>query len=81
VCSCSAGSCCKTGLILILSGDTGHGTKKSCKKRKITPDAKFSDIVVAKFISAIMRRGKRNVAEQVFYASMAQIEEKTVSHQ
>jgi small subunit ribosomal protein S7 len=45
-------------------------------KRKITPDPKFSDRVVAKFINDLMRKGKKSTAEQICYGAFAQVENK-----
>ena len=45
-------------------------------KRKITPDPKFQDRVVAKFINDLMRRGKKSTAEQICYGAFAQVENK-----
>ncbi len=45
-------------------------------KRKITPDPKYSDRVVAKFINDLMRKGKKSTAEQICYGAFAQVENK-----
>ncbi len=45
-------------------------------KRKITPDPKFQDRVVAKFINDLMRKGKKSTAEQICYGAFAQVENK-----
>ncbi len=39
-------------------------------ERFLVPDAKFNDIVAAKFINCIMRRGKKTVAERIFYEAL-----------
>lgn len=46
-------------------------------KREILPDAKFGDLVVAKFINYLMKRGKKSIAEKIFYSALDIIEEKT----
>jgi small subunit ribosomal protein S7 len=51
--------------------------RREVPKRKILPDPKYNDVLVAKFISAIMRRGKKTVAEKVLYRSFDIIREKT----
>jgi small subunit ribosomal protein S7 len=48
--------------------------RKKIEKREIQPDPKFSDIQVAKFINYILKRGKKSLAEQVFYDAIAIIE-------
>ena len=53
--------------------------KREVRKREILPDPKYRDILVAKFINGIMRRGKKNVAESIFYRSLDLIQEKTHS--
>ena len=45
-------------------------------KRKILPDPKYKDIVVAKFINNLMLDGKKSVAEKIFYKAMDLIEKK-----
>ena len=44
--------------------------------REILPDPKYGDIDVARFISYILREGKRSVAETIFYDAMDIIQEK-----
>jgi small subunit ribosomal protein S7 len=45
-------------------------------KRKILPDPKFQDRIVAKFINDLMRRGKKSTAEQIIYGAFTQVESK-----
>ncbi len=45
-------------------------------KRKILPDPKYKDIVVAKFINNLMLDGKKSVAEKIFYKAMDLIEKR-----
>jgi len=47
------------------------------QKRVILPDPKYKDLVVAKFINGLMYDGKKSTAEQLFYAAMDIIEEKS----
>ncbi|MEI7811439.1 MAG: 30S ribosomal protein S7 [Ignavibacteria bacterium] len=51
--------------------------KKRAEKRYIKPDPKFNDLVLAKFINAIMYDGKKSVAQRVVYDSFGVIEERT----
>ena len=50
--------------------------KREVRKRQITPDPKYQDVLIAKFINGLMRRGKKSVAEQIFYGSLDLIKEK-----
>ena len=51
--------------------------RREIPKRKILPDPKYHDLLVAKFINAIMRKGKKSVAERTLYRSFDIINEKT----
>jgi small subunit ribosomal protein S7 len=51
--------------------------KKRVIKREILPDPKFHDVLVTKFINNLLRRGKRSIAESIFYDALDIIEEKT----
>ncbi|QDZ02355.1 30S ribosomal protein S7 [Nitratireductor mangrovi] len=47
------------------------------EKREINPDPKFGDLVVTKFMNAVMLHGKKSVAESIVYGALDQIEDKT----
>ncbi|MGI9401179.1 MAG: 30S ribosomal protein S7 [Rhizobiaceae bacterium] len=47
------------------------------EKREINPDPKFGDIVLTKFMNAIMLDGKKSVAERIVYGALDQMQEKT----
>lgn len=51
--------------------------KKVAAKREINPDPIYNDLVVAKFINALLYDGKRGIAEKIFYSAMEMIQEKT----
>ena len=51
--------------------------RREVPKRKILPDPKYHDLLVAKFTNAFMRRGKKSVAERVLYRSFDIVREKT----
>jgi small subunit ribosomal protein S7 len=51
--------------------------RHKAEKREVIPDAKFGDIVVAKFMNSIMYEGKKSVAEAIVYGAFDQIESKT----
>jgi small subunit ribosomal protein S7 len=47
------------------------------EKREINPDPKFGDMVVTKFMNAIMLDGKKSVAERIVYGAFDVIADKT----
>ena len=47
------------------------------EKRKILPDPVYGDLVVAKFINNLMKKGKKSLAEKIFYASIDKIKIQT----
>ena len=51
--------------------------KHRAKVREVLPDPRFQDVVVTKFINAIMYGGKKAVAEKVFYSALEVIEQRT----
>jgi small subunit ribosomal protein S7 len=51
--------------------------KRRAEKRYIKPDPKFNDVLVAKFINAIMYDGKKSVARKVLYTAFDIIEDRT----
>ena len=48
--------------------------RHSAEKREIIPDAKYHDVIVAKFMNSIMYDGKKSTAETIVYGAMDQIE-------
>ena len=53
------------------------GRKKKTIDRDILPDPKHGNKLVSKFVNNLMFEGKKSVAENVFYAAMDQIAQKT----
>ena len=51
--------------------------KREVKKREILSDPKYHELLIAKFINGIMRRGKKSLAEKIFYRALNIIEERT----
>ncbi len=51
--------------------------KKRAPKRSIGPDPKFDNVLAAKFIDNLMRRGKKHLARRIFYQSLDVIGERT----
>src|ERR1700733_7060398 len=50
--------------------------RHSAEKRDIIPDAKYGDVVVAKFMNTIMYEGKKSVAESIVYGALDGVEAK-----
>ncbi len=53
------------------------GRKKFVRKREINPDPKFNDVVVAKFMSSLLKEGKKSTAERIFYGCMDVVQART----
>jgi small subunit ribosomal protein S7 len=51
--------------------------RHSADKREINPDPKFGDLVVTKFMNAVMYDGKKSVAETIVYGALEQVRSKT----
>ncbi len=51
--------------------------KKKASRRIIAPDPRFDDVLVAKFINNVMKRGKKHLARRMLYNALDIIEEKT----
>jgi small subunit ribosomal protein S7 len=49
------------------------------EKREVIPDAKYGNVVLAKFMNSVMYEGKKSVAEQIVYGAFDQIESKAKS--
>ena len=47
------------------------------EKRTILPDPVYNDLAVAKFVNYIMKKGKKGIAEKIFYSSMDNIKQRT----
>ena len=51
--------------------------RHAAEKRECNPDAKFGDLVIAKFMNCLMFDGKKSVAEAIVYGAMDKIKNKT----
>jgi small subunit ribosomal protein S7 len=51
--------------------------KKRAEKRYLSPDPKFNDVMVSRFINALMFSGKKSKAIDVVYTAFDIIEERT----
>ena len=43
------------------------------ERREILPDPVYGDLIVAKFINNLMKKGKKSLAEKIFYQSIKKI--------
>ena len=48
--------------------------RRRAQKRKILPDPKYKDLIVAKFINGLIKKKKKSTAEKIFYAAMDLVE-------
>ncbi|MBP2547163.1 small subunit ribosomal protein S7 [Neorhizobium galegae] len=53
--------------------------RHKAEKREINPDPKFGDLVVTKFMNAIMLHGKKSVAETIVYGAFDVVQGKAKS--
>lgn len=51
--------------------------RREVPKREITPDPKFGNVDLAKFMNVIMQGGKKAVAERIIYGALEQMEKKS----
>lgn len=47
--------------------------RRAAVKKDVIPDAKFGDIILAKFINSIMYEGKKSIAESIVYGALERI--------
>ncbi|SMC60757.1 SSU ribosomal protein S7P [Fulvimarina manganoxydans] len=47
------------------------------EKREINPDPKFGDLIVSKFMNAVMYDGKKSTAERIVYGAFDAVHDKT----
>ncbi len=50
--------------------------RRSIEKRPIDPDARFNSLLVTKFTNGLMERGKKTLAQRIFYGAMDIVEER-----
>ncbi len=53
--------------------------RHSAEKRQVLPDPKFGDLVLSKFMNAIMYEGKKSIAETIVYSAFDAVEAKAKS--
>jgi len=50
--------------------------RREVPKRKVLPDPKYGSVTLTRFVSFIMRDGKRSTAERIVYGALERIREK-----
>jgi small subunit ribosomal protein S7 len=50
--------------------------KHKAEQREVLPDPRYQDIVVTKFVNALMMGGKKSTAEKIFYGALEIVEGK-----
>ncbi|KAB2942889.1 MAG: 30S ribosomal protein S7 [Hyphomicrobium sp.] len=53
--------------------------RHSADKRVVNPDPKFGEVVITKFMNAVMEQGKKSVAERIVYGAFERMEQKAKS--
>lgn len=51
--------------------------RKAAARRTVLPDPKYKEVIVARFINGLMRRGKKSTAEAILYDALDRIEQQT----
>ncbi len=44
--------------------------RRVAEKREVLPDPKYRDLLVTKFINVLMLRGKKSIAQRIFYGAL-----------
>ncbi|MFH0782107.1 MAG: 30S ribosomal protein S7 [Pseudomonadota bacterium] len=50
--------------------------RRTIEKRPIDPDPRFNSVLVAKFTNGLMSRGKKSLAQRIFYDAMDVVQDK-----
>jgi small subunit ribosomal protein S7 len=53
--------------------------RHKAEKREVNPDPKYADLVLTKFMNAVMSHGKKSVAERIVYGALERMEQKAKS--
>jgi small subunit ribosomal protein S7 len=51
--------------------------KKRAIRRRVTPDPKFGDELISRFVNSVLQDGKKNIARTIVYSALEQIGQKT----
>ncbi len=54
--------------------------RHSATRREVDPDPKFQDLVITKFMNAVMEQGKKSVAERIVYGALDKMEARAKSN-
>ena len=50
--------------------------RRAAEPKKILPDPKYNDLLIAKFINTMMVKGKKSIARRILYSAMDMIAER-----
>ncbi len=53
------------------------GRKTKAEQRLVLPDPVYNSVLVTKFVNNLMMKGKKSVAEHIFYTALDEIQKKT----
>ena len=53
--------------------------RHKAEKREVNPDPKYADLVLTKFMNAVMSDGKKSTAERIVYGALERMEQKAKS--
>lgn len=51
--------------------------KKRSTRRRITPDPKFNEELISRFVNSVLRKGKKNLARNIIYSALEQVAQKS----
>ena len=51
--------------------------KKRAIRRRVTPDPKFGDELISRFVNSVLQDGTKNIARTIVYSALEQIGQKT----
>lgn len=51
--------------------------KKRSTRRRITPDPKFNEELISRFVNCVLKEGKKNLARNIIYSALEQIAQKS----
>lgn len=51
--------------------------RREVPKRPVLPDPVYNDVLVTKFINGLMRKGKKSIAERIFYKALDIVQQRT----
>jgi small subunit ribosomal protein S7 len=67
-------------LSLRSEGPEKMSRRHKADKREVNPDPKFGEIVITKFMNAVMYQGKKSAAERIVYGAFDRMESKSKSN-